>query len=136
MIKELLKGKTMQNLLCTPGEYKPYPPRSDREAWAHIPDRDAMIAWGEKALEGYPATTATQYLAYVRTGDRSIMETPYFTRRGKCSQSAAAARSSLRSAEGTKRMRRTARMRNKAGFCRSVYAALFRYADPDTPHGR
>ena len=81
MIKELLHGKAMRDLICAPGEYKPYPPRSDRAAWESIPDRDALIAWGEKALAGYPPTTATQYLAYVRTGSREVMEAPYFERR-------------------------------------------------------
>ena len=81
MIKELLHGKAMQDLLCAPGAYRPYPPRSDREAWEHIPDRDALTAWGEKALAGYPPTTATQYLEYTRTGSREVLEAPYFERR-------------------------------------------------------
>ncbi len=60
-----------------------FPRAGEREPWeALAPEaRKELLSWGEEALEGYPMLTATQFLAFVRTGDRQAYEQPYFQRR-------------------------------------------------------
>ena len=83
MFTEYLDAHDLRTSLLPPGSYHPFPPRADRTAWDALPPdaRDALCAWGDEALAGYQPLTATQYLAYVRTGDRQVFEKPYFTRR-------------------------------------------------------
>lgn len=61
------------------------PRASDRARWEAVPDgmRAELSRAGEALLSdgGYPMLTATQYLAYVRTGSREAMQRPYFARR-------------------------------------------------------
>lgn len=60
------------------------PNASDRKAWAGIEPlaRDEILAEGSAlAGGGYAQLTATQYMAYVRDGDRQVFEKPYFARR-------------------------------------------------------
>ena len=80
MFTEYLEKHDLRALL---GSYKPFPPRSDRAAWEGLSEakKRELIAWGDEALAGYPMLTATQFLAYCRTGDRSVFEKPYFDRR-------------------------------------------------------
>ena len=59
----------------------PFPTAADRDAWAQLPARETLLDWGDEAKAGYPPLTATQYLAYARTGDRQALEQPYFQRR-------------------------------------------------------
>ena len=83
MFTEYLDTHDLRALLLPPGSYRPFPPRADRAAWDALPPdaRKALCTWGDEALAGYPPLTATQYLAYVRTGDRQVFEKPYFARR-------------------------------------------------------
>ena len=64
----------------------PYPAAGDRQGWENL-DEDIKQQIRQMAeryrLLPYPMCSATQYLAYVRTGSRQDMETPYFTRRRK-----------------------------------------------------
>ena len=83
MFTEYLDSHDLRALLPGPGSYQPYPRRQDRAAWEGLAPavRSELTAWGDEALAGYPPLTATQYLAYVRTGDRQVFEKPYFARR-------------------------------------------------------
>ena len=83
MFTEYLDSHDLRALLPGPGSYRPYPRRQDRAAWEGLAPavRSELTAWGDEALAGYPPLTATQYLAYVRTGDRQVFEKPYFARR-------------------------------------------------------
>jgi len=80
LFTEYLEKHDLRALL---GSYKPFPPRSDRAAWEGLSEakKRELIAWGDEALAGYPMLTATQFLAYCRTGDRPVFEKPYFDRR-------------------------------------------------------
>ena len=63
-----------------------YPPAEDRNAWDGIAPDDrqqleALIA--QYAPLPYPMRTATDFMAFVRSGSRQTDERPYFTRRRK-----------------------------------------------------
>ena len=83
MFTEYLDTHDLKTLLLPPGGYHPFPRRQEREAWQAMDAdiRRQIIAWGDEALSGYPMLTATQFLAFVRTGDRQAYEKPYFARR-------------------------------------------------------
>ena len=81
MFDEYLLQNDLRALLTAP--YRPCPPRQDRAAWHALSDaiRDELLRWGDEARNGYPMLTATQFLAFSRTGDRQVFEQPYFGRR-------------------------------------------------------
>ena len=83
MFQEYLKVHDIGGLLLPLEAYHPFPKGSEREAWeALAPEvRQELEAWGAKALDGYPALTASQYMAYKRSGDRQVFEKGYFARR-------------------------------------------------------
>ena len=83
MFTAYLEQHDLRTMLGQPGSYHPFPRRQDRAAWEGLDARirQALIAWGDDALAGYPPLSATQYLAYTRTGDRQVFERPYFARR-------------------------------------------------------
>lgn len=83
MFREYLQKQRLHALLSS--EYKPYPRRSDRDAWDGLakPVRAALLKWGDEARGGYPMLSATQFLAFSRSGDRQVFERPYFDRRRK-----------------------------------------------------
>lgn len=60
-----------------------FPPAKQRAPWERLPQatRGILEAWGQDALSGYPTLTATQFMAYRRTGDRQAWEQPYFIKR-------------------------------------------------------
>ena len=83
MFDEFLRDNDLSALLLD-GEMRcPFPPRSDRERWDALPDtvRHKITCLGDEAKTGYPMLTATQFLAFTRTGDRQANEQPYFERR-------------------------------------------------------
>jgi hypothetical protein len=71
--------------LTTAVSYHPFPTVGERRAWDALPAevRRGLIEHGEKLL-GYawPALSATLYMDFARTGNRSRYEGPYFARRG------------------------------------------------------
>lgn len=85
MFGEFLDTHDLGALLCSPGDFRPFPRRQDRAAWEALSSdvRGQLVAWGEEALAGYPMLTATQFLAFCRNGSRSVYEQPYFERRTK-----------------------------------------------------
>ncbi|MDO5298573.1 MAG: heparinase II/III family protein [Clostridia bacterium] len=85
MFREFLDENDIRALLSAPGAYRPFPRRQERALWMGLAQekREALLAWGEEAAQGYPMLTATQFLAFSRTGSRLAYETPYFDRRVK-----------------------------------------------------
>lgn len=85
MFNEYLNEHDLHALLSAPGAYRPFPRRRERSSWEGIEPgkREALLAWGREAGSGYPMLTATQFLAFSRTGDRQAQERPYFERRMK-----------------------------------------------------
>ena len=83
MFAEYLQTHDLGALLCAPGAYHPYPRCADRAAWEGLAEekRRAITAWGDEALGGYPMLTATQFLAFTRSGSRQVYEVPSFRRR-------------------------------------------------------
>ena len=83
MFTEYLDQHDLSQLLGGPGTYQPFPRRQDRASWEGLSEsvRRELIEWGDEALAGYPMLTASQFLAYSRTGDRQVFERPYFARR-------------------------------------------------------
>ncbi len=83
MFDEFLRSHDLRAMLT--GAYRPCPPKGDRAAWIGLPPetREEIVRWGDEALAGYPMLTATQFLAFTRTGDRQAYEGPYFERRKK-----------------------------------------------------
>lgn len=85
MFTEYLHTHSMLDLL-TKDPTPPFPPASNRAVWENLPeeikaDLDKTVAM-YKAME-YPQLKATQFMAFVRTGDRKAWENPYFARRKK-----------------------------------------------------
>lgn len=61
-----------------------YPKASDRNFWENLPERtkNILIENAEKYIGfEYPIIRATDYLAFIRTGNRSVGESRYFERR-------------------------------------------------------
>ena len=85
MFAAYLNAHPLHNLLGKPGDYRPFPRRQERDAWNTLPEskRAQILAWADEAKQGYPMVTATQFLAFCRTGDRMAYETPYFARRNR-----------------------------------------------------
>ena len=83
MFREYLAAHGLRGLLLPPGSYAPFPRRQDRESWLKLSEesREAIVRWGGEALGGYPMLTATQFLAFCRSGSRLDYEKPYFARR-------------------------------------------------------
>ncbi len=73
--------------------WRPFPPASDRHAWDKLQEHDlnrnrrAYVVEQAEALLGKPwsALPATLYMEYVRNGNRSRYQKPYFERRAKLS---------------------------------------------------
>lgn len=64
----------------------PFLPASDRAAWEGIPPKareDLLALAASYRAIPYPMVTATQFMAFVRSGSRKAYETPYFMRRKK-----------------------------------------------------
>ncbi len=88
--KNLLSGSFSVDKLMTivlPEEkWRPYPKCSERASWSRIPDqvRKAQIARAEEYLHGsWQLPKATDFLEYVRNGNRSRYEAISFGRRGQ-----------------------------------------------------
>ena len=83
MFAEFLESHPLESLIVPLNMRHMYPPVLDQRSWSNLPaqTRDALIQWGNEALDGYPQLSATIYLQYARTGNRKSFETPYFQRR-------------------------------------------------------
>jgi hypothetical protein len=84
MFTEYLEKTDLHALFVPKDKRLPIPPAANRAAWKAIPAAmQEEIISNANAQKGadYPPLSATRFLAFVRTGDRSVYETPYFTRR-------------------------------------------------------
>lgn len=64
--------------------FRPFPNISDRNSWETLLPtlREELIRQGDEAVKTpFPVLRATDYMAFLRTGNRVIYETPYFSRR-------------------------------------------------------
>lgn len=64
--------------------FAPYPQASDRNAWESLPEdlKDRLIKNGEEFLNfHYPTLTATDFMEFTRTGNRSRFQDKQFLRR-------------------------------------------------------
>ncbi len=84
MFSQYLDNIDLYSLLTSMDKRLPFPPVNDREAWGRVPTviRDEILA-AAKAQQDlqYPLLSATQFLEYVRSGERMVFEEPYFVRR-------------------------------------------------------
>jgi hypothetical protein len=91
--RTLLTGRFTQDAvsraLLPRATWRPFPPASDRNAWDGLlshPLNQSRKAWTIASAEKlvgrpWPALPATLYMEFVRTGNRTNFETPYFERR-------------------------------------------------------
>ena len=78
MFSEYLRDHPLRDMLARPPVRAfPWPEPSPAEAAALV-----ALA-GEYRGQAYAQVTASQYMAFARTGDRGVMERPYFQRRRK-----------------------------------------------------
>jgi hypothetical protein len=67
-------------------DFRPAPPISDREAWTNLPAdiAERLLTDGAEALaKPWPALLASDYMRYLREGDRARFEALYFARRNE-----------------------------------------------------
>ena len=83
MFEAFLKQNDLAALLKPREARRPFPAGCERERWHALPEdaKRELLDWGREALSGYPVLCATQFMAFVRTGDRQAYEAPYFKRR-------------------------------------------------------
>lgn len=71
----------LREVLLSDGSWIPYPEYSDRAGWEALlgPNASPLIRRGEELLDyEWKVIKATDYLEFDRTGNRKIMENPYF----------------------------------------------------------
>ncbi len=81
--------ETVRRSLTPRSEWKPFPRATDRDAWQALlasplnRERRGFLVGHAEALLGepWPVLPATTYMEFVRNGNRSRYETPYFKRR-------------------------------------------------------
>jgi hypothetical protein len=79
LLSSLTDGINIRELLLPGDSWIPFPAYADREAWHMIPEnlREEMIRRGEEALDfAWDIVKATDYLEFVQSGDRGIMQEP------------------------------------------------------------
>ena len=78
-LTELYDSLRDKNIFKPGGEWFPYPSYTDRQGWETLigDSMNHLIKAGEKYVDYvWQSVPATAYLAYERTGERGIMETP------------------------------------------------------------
>jgi len=84
MLSNLFSEQEIEGLLLSGDSWITFPEYTDREAWEGIPEniRKEIILKGEESLDfEWGVVKATDYLEFVRSGDRRIMQDPYNARR-------------------------------------------------------
>lgn len=79
MLQKVANEATLKNVLVMKQAWVPYPAYTDRAAWDSLmgPNKQRLIEAGEKLLNyKWQSIPASSYLAYERTGERKVMETP------------------------------------------------------------
>jgi hypothetical protein len=86
MFGEYLDEHPLLPLLALREARIPFPRARDRAAWEALPANvkdEILRAGAAQRKKPYPALTATQFLAFTRSGSRAAWEKPYFERRHK-----------------------------------------------------
>lgn len=84
MFTEYLEKNDLRAFFVPKDKRLPIPKAANRAAWEGIPQKmreEILYAAGAQRGADYPPLSATRFLAFVRTGDRAVYETPFFTRR-------------------------------------------------------
>lgn len=84
MLSNMFSEQEMEGLLLSGNSWISFPEYTDREAWEGIPEniRKQIILEGEASLDyEWGVVKASDYLEFVRSGDRRIMQDPFTARR-------------------------------------------------------
>lgn len=84
MLGSLCSEQEIEGLLLSGNSWITFPEYTDRTAWEGIPEniRKEIIIQGEVSLDfEWGVVKATDFLEFVRSGDRRIMQNPYSARR-------------------------------------------------------
>ena len=84
MLGSLYNEQEIEGLLLSGNSWITFPEYTDRKAWEGIPEniRKEIISQGEASLDfEWGVVKATDFLEFVRSGDRRIMQNPYTARR-------------------------------------------------------
>ena len=84
MLSQLYNEQEIEELLLPGNSWISFPEYADREAWEGIPEniRKEIIQHGEESLDfEWGVVKATDFLEYVRSGDRRAMQNPFSARR-------------------------------------------------------
>ncbi len=80
LLQHKISEEQVESFLVTQQKWVDYPSYADREGWDRLlgKNKDVIIANGEKQL-GYvwKVVTATDYLEFERSGNRTVMESPF-----------------------------------------------------------
>ncbi len=84
MLTERLEGLALRETLKQGG--LPFPRARERARWQAVAEdarKELLCAAHEQAKQPYPIMTATDFLAFLRTGSRQTQQKPFFARRHK-----------------------------------------------------
>jgi len=84
ILSNLYNEQEIEGILVSGNGWITFPAYADREAWEGIPEniRQQLILKGEESLDfEWGVVKATDFLEFVRSGDRRIMQDPYNARR-------------------------------------------------------
>lgn len=84
MFKEILAEKDIKSLLLPFNQFTPFPGYGDRKPWSNVDEEVSDYYLKEAATYlnyDWPSLKATDYMAFVRNGNRSVYEGVYFGRR-------------------------------------------------------
>lgn len=80
LLQHKISEEQVERFLVTQQKWVDYPSYADREGWERLlgNHREAIIANGEKQLDYvWKVVTATDYLEFERSGNRTVMESPF-----------------------------------------------------------
>jgi len=85
-LSDLFPDEYLASHLAAPNVWHPYPRWGEREPWLHVPDdvRAAVLQAGQTALSSdWKTLTASEFLEFQKTGNRTNFENQYLARRDK-----------------------------------------------------
>lgn len=80
LLQHKVSEEQVERFLVTQQKWVDYPSYADREGWERLlgKNREIIIANGEKQLDYvWKVVTATDYLEFERSGNRTVMESPF-----------------------------------------------------------
>lgn len=93
MFERYADAASLARLIAGKNSRSRFPRSGEREPWEALPEdvKGQLLDWGREAQGGYPMLVATQFMAFVREGNRQAWEKPYFQRRERLMGAALAA---------------------------------------------